>query len=134
VAPFDVDTSMASRMQELVPKLSESRNWAVGAPQYVDETEMPEDSGLDLPVRTVGAVLDLYAKFDHRGERLSKELDRLQLADVETLFAAVSELSRGSGYRIGIAYDGEDIGYIEEGEPDDSIRKGFLEPWNRDLG
>jgi len=107
-------------------RLMTSRTWTVPAPQLVDETD-------DENICTLGVFTHLYSSFPPWGESIPLSVDASQLEDVRDLITAGSELSRSVGEDIVVEYNGEAIGWIERGRPDDNITVGLLEEWRRGL-
>jgi hypothetical protein len=122
----------AALMQETIDALARSRTWALGPPRFINETELSDRPG-ELPRRIVGGVLDLYSAFPPWGGQLPSQVDRQQLQDAEAVVDAMTEFSAGTGHSIIFMYEGEDIGAIDAGDPDDGLTEGLLGEWRRAL-
>lgn len=130
----DIDEAAAPEMQDLVADLAAKRRWSLGQPRFVDETDDSSTSSPDdLPIRTLGGVLQLYSTWPPEGAQLPKELDQASLDDVKALVASLISFSSKTGHEIEFELEGEPVGSIRGGEPDRMLREGFLGEWERSL-
>jgi hypothetical protein len=124
----EIEEHNASELRRVAERLAgRGGGWVLGPPEFVDETDA-------AGVRTVGVLHRLNAAFDESGEPLDSAIDRMQLAEVETLVGALVPFSAASGVSIGFELDGGSVGWIESGTPTESLRLGLLESWTERLG
>jgi hypothetical protein len=126
----DVDQLRAS-----VERLGQARRWPGDAPWLVDETDYDvEDAAQDQPVRTVGVAYQIYSAMPPWGSKLPPDVDRRQYEEVTTILDEMKQLSARIGRQIGLELDGDDIGRIDKGEEDRSIRIGLMDEWRKAVG
>lgn len=119
-------------MERLVTKLAEKRVWSLGRPTFVDEVD-DSSSPDDVPIRTLGGVLEVYSTWPPEGARLPKELDQANLDDVKALVESLIAFSSKARHEIEFELAGEHVGSIRAGEPDRILREGFLGEWEQSL-
>jgi hypothetical protein len=108
-------------MARLVSKLNEERLWSRGPIEFVNEVDESSVSQPgDLPVQTVGGLLRL-----RRVEDSPAAVEQAQLDDIEFLIDRLCAFTAGARALV-IEYDGEEVGAIENGEIDRSLRIGLL--------
>lgn len=111
--------------QLLDSKLS-SRAWSTRAPVLVDRTDDSScTSSDDLPIRTVSLlwhVSDAYSGVDILQ-------DRRELGDFQEILQMLSPLTVTGASAVLISYNGEFVGQIAFGNPDQQLREGLLDPW-----
>ncbi len=129
----DLAEETTGQMQDLVSDIAGSRTWTIAPPAFVDEVEEPEDPAVDLPVRTLGGVLDLYSALPPWGERLPEEVDRAHYEEVEAIVVALRHFSETSGHEVTFELDGTYVGIIKQGNPDRLLADGLLGEWRRHL-
>jgi hypothetical protein len=117
----DAPAGADAAIERAVAEMAILRDWTVGPPAFVDQ--------LDDGARTLGGVLTLYAP----GRNLPVEVDRRLLDDVRALVDRVAELSRALGVDFGFELDQDPVGWVENGEPDDSLATGLIGEWARAL-
>lgn len=126
----DYDDKDIGAMRSTIDLLQRKRAWVIGPPQFVDQID-DVDSGnpVDQPIRTVGCMWEMHSAFSPHEQLLSPEVDRQHLEEFRLVLSEMSKLSERNGREIGIAYDGQDIGWIEDGVPGRTIREGMLREW-----
>jgi hypothetical protein len=84
--------------------------------------------------RTVGVVLVLPAPRDSQGHQNDLAVEGRALADVETLITAAQSLT-ADDETITLAFelDGQVVGWVESGQPDELLVGGLLEPWRESV-
>lgn len=108
-------------MERLVASLNEERVWTRGPIEFVDEIDDgPVSQTGDLPLRTVGGALRLT-----RVEDSPAAVEQAQLDDIAFLIERLRVFTIRAG-SIVIEYDGEEVGAIENGQIEDSLRRGLL--------
>ena len=81
----------------------------------------------------MGGILELYSGWPPWGERLPPEIDRAQLEEVETVIDALSEFSAQTGLPIEFELEGDSVGSIVRGTPDESLAETLLGEWRKSL-
>jgi hypothetical protein len=122
----DFDDSVVAQLHAVVVAERIRRNWTLGPPTFIDDTD---SDGL----RTVGGILRLYSALPPWGERLPLAIDRALLEEVRHLIKALARFSAESGVDIGFEVDGEAVGWIAGGEADESLAVGFIGEWGSHL-
>lgn len=122
----DFDDADVAQLHTVVVAEGISRNWMLGPPTFIDDTD---SHGL----RTVGGILRLYSALPSLGERLPLTVDRAHLEEVRHLICFLSKFSADSGVDIGFELDGEAVGCIEGGAADESLAVGFIGEWESHL-
>jgi hypothetical protein len=130
----DIDEATAREMERLVAELAEQHAWSLGPPTFVNEVDDSSvSSPEDLPIRTLGGILELYSMWPPEGAQLPKELDQANFDDVKTLVASLIAFSSRTGHELDLELAGEPVGSIRGGEPDRILREGFLGEWEQSL-
>lgn len=125
----DVDDALVDRVARLFDRLASLRAWVIAPPGFVDETDEPENPAVDLPVRTVGGVLELYSSKD-----LAPDLDRRHYDEVADVLTALAEFSEESGHEWEVELDGAHVGSISNGKLDRLLTEGLLAEWRTAMG
>ena len=108
------------RLAEVVADLGRDSGWPLGAPTIVDEID-------SAGVRSVGGTVLLH---DATVGDLDAEIDRDDLEAVTGIIRAIQPLTVGTDpVAFVIELDGDQVGWVENGGPDPSLREGLLEPW-----
>jgi len=124
------DEGSRTAVASLVHELRGRRRWLLGPPAFVDEVgaEANEDGSL---IETVGGALEVYSTL--RGLTIPERLDEQQLEEVETIVAAVADLSGREGldfdFELGLA----PVGSVESGMLDHSLREVLINEWRKSL-
>jgi hypothetical protein len=119
----DYNPSQVERFHQLVEDLGSVRSWILNPPVFVDEGE-------ENPP-TLGVYLDLYAA--DRPDALPLAMERLILDEVKAVLSLVKEFSKEQSLPFGAALEGELIGSVENGEPDEFLQVGLIGEWERIL-
>lgn len=124
----------AAKMEIQIDEMGTSRSWVIAAPEFVDEVDdssctRPED----IPIRSVGGVLEIFSALPPWGDRLPTSIDRAHLEEVALIVESMSRFSRDADVDIVFELDGESIGMIDAGVPDDSLTDVLLGEWRRVL-
>jgi hypothetical protein len=123
----------ADSLRAAIQRLAHARQWAIREPTFEDVIIARGDPTKDQPIRRVGGRLPLFETLPPWGQRLPIDVNREQLAEVEYLIDALCAFSRDQGIAIVFQLNGEDIGWIRNGEPDDLIKVGLIGEWRRHL-
>lgn len=123
-----VDENDVVEMHDLVTDLAASRDWVVGPPIFVNESQADVEAG---ELRTVGGFFELFSALPPWGNALPKETDRAHFDEVKATIDALAALSEKTGHEIAFELDGAQIGWIEKGAIDNSLREGLLGEWER---
>lgn len=128
----EIDDKMRAKIERLVERMAGSRDWVLAPPEFVDVVE--DDSCTepdDLPIVTLGGILQLYSAFPPH--EVPREIDLAQLHEVESLIAQLLEFAREQQIDFEFEFNGESIGEIVDGELDHSMEKGLLGEWRKHL-
>lgn len=117
-------------MRDVVMELARSRSWVIGPPVFLDESEDDPEAG---ELRTVGGFIELFSALPPWGETLPEALDRAHFEEVKATIDAMAVFSKESNHEIAFELDGAQIGWIERGIVDNSLREGLLVEWQRTL-
>ena len=126
----DVDSRLRQLVHSEILRLTSIRKWTCGAPSFVDETTGVA-AGEDLPVETVGGVMEIYSALPPFKIPLS--LDAANLEDVKALVRELANLSRREHLSFEFELDGNFVGAVDDGEVDRSMQEGLLGSWERRL-
>lgn len=118
------DESEVVAMRDVVTELAASREWVIGPPVFLNESQEDAEAG---ELRTVGGFLELYSALPPWGDALPEEMDRAHLIEVKAAINALATFSGRTGHEIAFELDGAQIGWIERGVVDKSLREGMLE-------
>ena len=124
------DSHDIADMKKVIEEVAVMREWVIAPPDFVDESEINDEAG---PLRTVGGCLEMYSALPPWGDALPPEIDRAHLDEVKTIIHAVAAFSKRTGHEIAFELDGSQIGWIENGIVDNSLREGLLEEWEKTL-
>ncbi|MCC6996750.1 MAG: hypothetical protein IT370_19210 [Deltaproteobacteria bacterium] len=132
----DVNPLLVESMRQLVSDLGTSRTWLLEPPAFVDATDALEaaDNPEDLPLHTVGGLLEQHSLLPPWGDDVPPEVDRTMFEETRATIAALSAFSARHGVEIALELHDEFIGAITGGVPDDAILEGLLGEWERALG
>lgn len=100
--------SMASRLA--------AGRWPVGPP----EEAAPPDSGIGVRLPLPGASIEV-------------EMERAALEAATLLIEELAAATEANDAVIAVEYDGEVVGWIANGQPDEGVRTGLLGEWRRAL-
>jgi hypothetical protein len=123
----DIPPELVEEVAALVDELNGSRQWSCGEIVFVNEPdEASAGNGAEDAVWTLGGVLTLPRPAD---------VARFERAAYEDVAALVDRLRRftRTGVSLVVEYDGEAVGWIEDGEADESLRIGLLDEWRKAL-
>lgn len=123
-----VEDFEAEGMEKLVADLAHARRWVLGPPEFVDEVEEGTREG-DLNLPLVGGVLELHSAYPPWRERLPASVEREELEATQAVVSALTEFSRTYDLELALELDGDQIGVITAGVPDEALTKGFLGAW-----
>jgi hypothetical protein len=121
-------------IEELVEELASSRQWTLGAPDFIDQRESSDEgTKYEQHIRTVGGVIDLYSGFPPWGDQIRRDVDLAQLDDVKAIVAACSEFTKRRGLTITLELNDTWCGWIEKGVPDEAVTVGLIGEWEKAL-
>lgn len=115
-------------MRDVVTDLARARQWIIGPPIFLNETQDDPEAG---ELRTVGGFVELFSALPPWGNALPREIDRAHFEEVKTTIDALTAFSKETAHEIAFELDGAQIGWIENGVVDNSLREGLLEEWER---
>jgi hypothetical protein len=124
--------SVVAEMEKLVIQLAETRVWTISPPEFIDETEEPEDPSKDLPIRTVGGMFRTYSAWPPWRERLPVEIDRLHFEVFLAAVEAATIFSKHHNVEMAFELNGIDSGWIKDGVMDD-LMKSTIDEWKKGL-
>ena len=117
-------------MRDVVREVAASRKWVIAPPVFLNEVEEDDEAG---SLRTVGGFFELYSALPPWGDALPKEIDRAHLEEVKSVLDALAGFSTATGHEIAFELDEAQIGWIENGVIDNSLREGLLAEWEKSL-
>lgn len=126
----EVDDRLASELRALIERVSESRPWTLGPPEFLDETDADEGES----VRSVGGTFEVYSAWPPWNEDLPLEVDRAQFQETELLVRSLAGLSAAHRVDIVFKLDRVDVGAVESGEMTPALAEGLLGEWRRAIG
>jgi len=130
----DQEEHHTAEMEDAVRQLASARAWTISPPEFVDVTEEPDDPDSDdLPIRTVGGLVELYRIDGEWFERTPVDVVRSQLHDVKAIVEAMSAFSARTGLDIAFELNDDSVGWIKRGSPNRLLREGMLDEWERAL-
>lgn len=115
-------------MRDVVTELAHSRLWVIGPPIFLNESEDDPEVG---ELRTVGGFVELFSALPPWGEVLPGEVDQAHFEEVKATIDALAAFSKKTDHEIAFELDGAQIGWIERGVVDNSLRDGLLGEWQR---
>lgn len=129
----EADDSIRNAVHEMIEELSSAREWLLGPPEFIDEVDDPEtDSAEDLPIETVGGVLEIYSALAPIS--LLKDLDAMHYREVVAIVEAVKKISRSEKITFDFELDGVFVGLVKDGKINKTLQSGLLDPWREHLG
>jgi hypothetical protein len=123
----DVDDHDRKLLREMIERMSTSRSWVIGAPEFIDIIENSETQPGDIPVETVGGVHEIYST--SHPNKLPAEIDAQHLNEVEYIVDSVQQLSQAHGFEFEFELDGQYVGTIDNGRIDATLQRGLIEEW-----
>lgn len=127
----DVDDKVRKLLRDAIEKMSSSRTWVIGAPEFVDTVEGEGTRPGDSSVETVGGVHEIYSTSP--SNELPGEIDALHLEEVEYIVDSVRRLSREHGLEFEFELDGQYVGTIDNGVIDETLAKGLIGEWRNHI-
>jgi hypothetical protein len=125
----ELDDRVRANVAELVARLSESRSWVIGPPQFVDERSEAASAPGDAPIETVGGTIEIYSALPP--STLPRDIDRQHLEEVEALVSAICRFSQDHRVAFEFELAGTFVGAVEGGRMDRVLADGFLGEWRR---
>jgi hypothetical protein len=126
----DVSAKDVERLGVLLSDLASQREWTLGPPRFVDETDIESATAPgDEPIRTVGGALELRRP----GPTLTTDEDRRHYADVDFLVKGLAKFSATTQTELEFELGGTYVGDIVRGQISDVLTQGLLEEWRRAL-
>jgi hypothetical protein len=123
----DVDDHDRKLLREMIERMSTSRSWVIGAPEFIDITENSETEPGDIPVETVGGVHEIYSTSNPN--KLPAEIDAQHLDEVEYIVDSVRQLSQEHRFEFEFELDGQYVGTIDNGRINATLQIGLIEEW-----
>jgi len=121
-------------MEQAIRAMEPARTWSVGSPVFVDQTQNDVTAEEDTPTRVVGGVLQIHSAHPPWNQKLDRETDMRDLADVEYVVAQLETLSRQHACEIALELDGSYVGRVSAGVQDRLMTEGLIGQWCRKLG
>jgi hypothetical protein len=128
----DVDEETRTLVKQMLSNIEASRSWLIGPPKFIDTLEDVGSRLEDVPDETVGGIHELYSALPPND--LPREIDALQLEEVEKIVDCVMRFSLEKGVEFEFELDGRYVGRIEDGVIDKTLAQGFLAEWRKHLG
>lgn len=125
----DVNEQIRKKVRGLLEQLVGRRLWVIAPPKFVDAVDEPEEGTNDAPVETLGGELDIYSALS--ATKLSKDVDRQHLEEVEEIVEGVRLLSEKEELTFEFVLDGTYVGAIEDGTIDRTLKVGLLDEWRK---
>lgn len=127
----DYDENIVKDLGKLIDKLSHT--WLLKKPEFIDEVDDENLSFEDIPLRTVGLVFYIYSALPPWGDKLPKDIDKKHLDEIKYLVAELACFSRNKSCELALEIDGSQIGWIENGIPDEGITETLISEWENTL-
>lgn len=127
----DTDSEMAETVIAFVEQLGSTREWVIGKPTVINTIEQIGNSAVDFPIVTLGGYIELYSAYPETP--LPKDIDLRHLEEVEYLVEKLRDFSQNFSLEIAFELDGDPVGSIENGRPDEWLEEGFIGEWRRYL-
>lgn len=129
----DIDDELRADVETLVQKIADSRDWVIGAPEFVDQVDGPDENDRpgDLPGETLGGVMALYTSLPPYD--LPREVDIAHLEEVEALVEEIRKFSAEKKVVFVFELEQDYVGDIDQGEVDDMLSEALLGEWRRHL-
>jgi hypothetical protein len=121
-----VPASVAHSMQALAVQLAGRRQWVLGPPELLDESDVRDR-------RSLGFVLSIYTARPPWDKGLDRTIDRAHLDEVKELLGEICRVSAERHVSFVVDFAGESIGTVEEGRMDESLEVGLIGEWERVL-
>jgi len=127
----DINDELRQKVKAFVQRISKAREWVIKPPRFVDSAVEADRPEVDLPVVTLGGLLELYSAYP--GTNLPKDVDRQHLEEVEFLVKELQTFSQENALAVEFELDQTFVGSIEDGILDRSLREGLLGAWRKHL-
>ena len=122
------DENDVEAMKDAVGKLAASRSWVIRPPVFLNESEADAEAG---ELRTVGGFIEVFSALPPWGDELPEEIDRAYFEEAKAVVDAMTTFSEKTGHEIAFELDETQVGWIEHGVIDRSLREGLLGEWER---
>jgi hypothetical protein len=126
----EADDVIRAAIRGMIEVLATERKWVIHAPRYVEEVYAASAGPGDVPIVTIGGVLEIYSAI---GTDLPRDTDLAHLEEVECVVRATQVLSADMGIDFEFELDGVSVGTIEGGILDRSLQIGLIGEWRRHL-
>ena len=123
----DINDEIREKVSELLRQLAGRRSWVIAPPKFVDSVDEPERGSNDDTVETLGGVFEIYSALPPI--KLSREVDRQHLEEVEEIVEAVRQLTEKEELTFEFMLDGTYVGSSENGMIDRTLKTGLLDEW-----
>lgn len=117
--------SVAALIEQLVRELCDRRSWTIRPPELVDE--------LHSYGRSVGLALSIYSALPPWRAELDPAVDRAHVEEAKELAGEICRISDEHGVSFDVELAGEQIGSVESGQMDHSLKVGLFAEWERML-
>ena len=127
-----INDQLRQDVHDLVAELANKRDWTLGPPIFVNETDdvsMSEKG--DVPIETLGGYLKIHSAWT---EKPSRAVDIKTYDDVIYVIDALREFSKLKNLCIEFELDGMYVGEISSGHFNRNLSVGLLNEWARHLG
>lgn len=109
--------------------LENRRDWTIGPPSLIWETETDPDDGEDIV--TLGMEVEMYSGWPPH--KVPVDVDRLQYDECALLVESARQLTEDSAMEFDCYLENVWVGTISKGAIDESLRKGLFEEWQKNL-
>lgn len=128
----DVDFEIREAVAHFVEKVASSRTWTLGAPEYFDIHQVPEDQTRgDCCTDDVGGFIEVYSGWPPW--TVPREIDIQQFEEAKALLCALESFSRERSLDFEVHFAGEVIGHITDGSAR-GVREMLLDEWAHHSG
>ncbi len=129
VVGSEFDPALQESIKKLIEDMAGKRQWLIRQPAYVNEIVRDDDEpDLDPPDWFLGGELSVYSGYERD---LPREIDLQLWHDAEFFIREVENFSREHGTEFTVAYNGEEIGDVKNGEADVGVKRHFLGEWRQ---
>lgn len=121
------------RVGTLLDAMAVERDWIIEPPRFVHQTEEVVDPRTGEPVATLGGFHEIYSAHPPWRDVLPSTIDARHHDECVLIVSRLADLSRTDGFVFHFEFNGEMVGAIEGGRPDERLADQFLGSWKRGL-
>jgi hypothetical protein len=128
------DESLVAELGQRLDALASARAWVIHPPLFVHQEEEMLDPQTQLPVVTVGGLLEFYSAHGPWRSELPPEVDEAHYDECRLVVEELAQFSRQTGAEFHFEFQGEMVGSIQGGEIDEPLGEQFLGSWAMAVG